>query len=143
MYACMNIDSFNIDLYTYLYCLYTCCMDLHICLYEYHLLFIELYKYICRFHTCCMDFHVCSYEYQSFSHGFIYMFVLLPYLLHGFTWMLYQSFFNLICIHVCIVSILVAWIYMYVCMNNIDLHTYLCCFLIVCMDVHVCLYEFQ
>ena len=91
MYACMNINSVNIDLYTYLYCFHTCCMDLHVCLYEYHIL---------------------------------------------------QSYINIY-----VVSILVTWIYMYVCMSinrfHIVLYTYLCRFHTFCIDLQVCLYEYQ
>ena len=110
--------------------------------------FIELYKYLYCFHTCCMDLHVCLYEYQSFSQSFIYVFVSF----HTFCTNLhaclyeYQSSLALIYIHVCIVSILVAWIYMYVCMNikssHIDLYyTCLCCFHNLCIHLHVCLYD--
>ena len=114
MYACMNIKSSYIDSYTYLCCFHTFCIDLHVCLYD-----IELYKQLCCFHTCCVDLHVCLYEHQQFSHSFIYMFVLLPYLLHGLTCMLVwiSIVLTLIYIHIRIDSILVAWICMYVCMN--------------------------
>ena len=39
MYACMSIKSSYIDLYTYLCCFHTFCIDLHACLYD-----IEFYK---------------------------------------------------------------------------------------------------
>ena len=73
---------------------------------------------MCCFHTCCIDLLVHVYLYE------------------------YQLFFNLIYIHVCTISILVAWIYMYVCMNinsfHIALYTYLCCCQTLCIDSHVC-----
>ena len=58
------------------------------CMFVWISCFMKIYQYFCCFHTCYMDLHVCLYEYQSFSHSFIYIFVLFTYFLHTLTCML-------------------------------------------------------
>ena len=108
-------------------------IHIHVCVVS--VLLAWIYMHVCiNINIFYMDLHV---------------FVLFPQVLHGFICMFVwvSIVFTWIYIQVCVVSILVALIYMHVCMNidncYMDVYTYLCCFHTFCTDLHACVYEFQ
>ena len=129
--SCMQVYSITIVVWSYTYV----CTELHVCLYEYQSFSIDSYTYVLFPYFVHDEYEQLFIELQKYLCSF--------HTLHGFTCMFVRVsiVFTQIHIHICVVSILIAWIYMYVCMNinslHMELFTYLCCFHTFYMDLHV------